>query len=145
MTKAEEEEARTILVLARAKAETVPPYALLALGRCYLALNHNEEAQEAFQQATEAAPDDPRGWSWLARAALGCGDLIAARRAAARTAELDPGNSDNHMLLGYVCWRQQDLSAAATALDRILQDAPDDPMARYLRDRVEATGRASSP
>lgn len=134
-------EAREVLSAAVEKMDPVPGSVLIELGRCHLAMNELIEARAAFRGATEINPDQPRGWSWLARTAIEADDLLTARRAAAQAARLAPDSTEYAMLLGYVCWRQQDHSQAIRALEGVVRRAPDEALAwRLLARAREASG-----
>jgi len=126
------EEARSVLITAHDMAKDTPPSALVLLGRCNLALERNDEALEVLQEAAEKGPNNPRYWSWLARAALASHDLLTARRAANQTVAIDSDNPHHHMMLGFVCMRQRDYEAAVASFEKTLQDSPNDRMAQFL-------------
>jgi len=95
------------------------------------------------RRLVDANADSADGWSLLGQAALASGDLLTARRASTRAAQIEAAHTDYWVLLAYVCWRQQDYRAAVIALERVLRDRPDDLIALYLLGRShEATGNA---
>lgn len=104
---------------------------LIALGRCRLARGAPEAAEDVLRQATRVDPESRAGWALLARAALSCRDLLTARTAAERAAELD-SVGENYLLLGYICWTQRDYAAAVRAAERVLRERREDSMALYL-------------
>jgi tetratricopeptide (TPR) repeat protein len=129
-------EAVGVLAPLNVKRQDLPAYVLIALGRSYLGLARELEAVAVLRQATAASPDSPGAWSWLARAALTAGDLVTARQAAARAADLDRDTGDSRILLGYVCLRQGDRGAAIQALQSALARHPEDPLALELLNRA---------
>lgn len=136
-------EALAVLAPLATRAQDPPAYILIALGRAHLGLHRSEEAMTALRRATQISPDTVAPWSWLARAALTAGDMVTARHAALRAADIEKNAADSHILLAYVCLRQGDRTAAVTALRVALQRQPDDPIALYLMERArDAAGPA---
>jgi Flp pilus assembly protein TadD len=83
-------------VAALARADTLAPGRpgiAFSLGRAQLALGNGSAAAAAFQAATVARPDDPRGWTGLGVARDLQGEHAAAREAYARALAIDPLNA----------------------------------------------------
>ncbi len=112
---------------------------LLALGRCELQLGEPERAKQVLQRAVNAEPINPRYWTWLARAALASNDFMTARRAAGQAKRLAPESAEHAMLLGFVCWRQEDYPAAAEALEQGNRLEPGEPMTLCLLGQTRAS------
>jgi cytochrome c-type biogenesis protein CcmH/NrfG len=107
----------------------------LALARSQLALRDNQAARALLRRVVEEHPHQPRAWALLARAALGCEDLLTARRASAEASRLDPAHSEYKLLLAYVCSRQADYPSAVPVLRAVIDRSPDDMMALFLLGR----------
>lgn len=130
------EEARRILTTLIEDDPSPNPSVLLDLGQCQMALHQVDEAKTLFRRVTQQAPASHEGWVWLARAAVLSGDLKTARGSAHQAASLQPAVTEYQLLLATVCWLQKDVPAALAALDRILQQQPDDRLALALRARI---------
>ena len=115
----------------------------LRKGAVLIQLGRLEEANEAFQKATELAPHKPEGYVGLAQLAIHEGrDLAAARQWARRAVECAPSAANYH-LLAIVCERQKDLEAAVAAAKRAVQLEPLQPEYRQTLTRLLAQWQAA--
>ncbi len=126
------EEAAEVLACASERGKDPPATALLDLGQASVELGRPDHAKTVLRQAVSQEPTLVSGWLWLVRASLACNDLTTARRSAQEAARLDPDNDEHHLLLAYVCLRQQDYPAATTAIQVVLRHHPQDPLALHL-------------
>lgn len=131
-------EAVAVLEPVTRKPGETPGYILVALGRAYVGIGRTDQARSTLRQATEASPTSASAWTWLARAAVSCNDLLTARQAAGKAVEIERESADPAILLGYVCLRQRDPEAAIRALEDALRRRPDDPLAQHLLDQARA-------
>lgn len=122
-----------------ARSGETPGYLLTALGRAYLETDRCDEAKSTLRTATQVSPESLSAWSWLARAALTCGDLGTAYEAALKAAELGKGAPEPLILLGYICIRQGNGPAAVRALEEALEKQPGDAMTLYLLSQARRT------
>ena len=104
---------------------------LVALGRCRLGLNEGDEAKEVLRRAVDTDPGNAGTWVLLARACATSKDLLTARRAAAQAVQIEPSNRIYRLLLGCICWEQQDRPATVAALEQV-QQGGDDALAMYM-------------
>ncbi|UCD27950.1 MAG: tetratricopeptide repeat protein [Planctomycetota bacterium] len=139
------QEALPILKSVANDVENVPVSLLTALGRCHLELGEAENAKVVFRRTVEIDNSHPRSWSLLARAALASDDLLTARQATDRAVQLDMNNGEYVLLLGYICWRQQDYLTAVQCLTQVLENNPNELMALYIMaDSHRALGDAKA-
>jgi Tfp pilus assembly protein PilF len=90
----------------------------LVLARFHLdiSLERCEVGLPAAEQAAGLLPNDPRAWTTLAGARLGCGDSAGARAAAEQALQLDPANAEGTYYLGQALAALGDRPAARLAL-----------------------------
>lgn len=135
------EEATAVFADIIAKDDKPETSMLIDLGWCHLALNRPDEAKAVFRRAIAGDPQNDIAFNALARAALASDDLLTARQASMQAVELRPNHVEHTLLLAYICWRQNDIQTAGKVLDRILASQPNDPLALYLKSKIdEAAG-----
>lgn len=108
------------------------------LGHRYLQAGSLSQAQEQYQAALEAVPDEPA-------ALLGLGDIQQRSRQPRLAAEFyrravaaEPTNADAYARLAEAYYQQGDVAAALSAWEQALALRPED---ARLRRRVEGVGR----
>ncbi len=122
-----------------------PPSVVNALCSSYLATARYEKAASLLRDQVSAHPDGATSWVLLARAATMMEDWTIARRSADRFAQLRPEDGAAHLLRGFVCWKQADLTAADDSLRRALAIDSEDPLAHLVLGWVlEDSGRDRS-
>ncbi len=119
-----------------------PSSVVTALCAGYLETARASEAGRLLREEVKRRPNNAKGWMLFARASVMMDDWMTARRCADQLERLLPHSSHAHLLRGFVCWKQNDLQAAADSLQRALAIDPDDALAHCLIGQVlEDTGR----
>jgi tetratricopeptide (TPR) repeat protein len=90
----------------------------VALGEMQLRLGRRVDARLSFQTATEADTASISAWIGLTKAALSLNDFARAELAAHKALSLAPDQSETHLTLGYVRFRQQRHDEALVAFRR---------------------------
>ncbi|MCK4593289.1 tetratricopeptide repeat protein, partial [bacterium] len=116
--------------------------ALYNIGLAYERAGKPAQAAKEYEAATRAAPDDPRGYSGLARIHLAAGDLSRALEYAETAAARDPAGTSTQKMLArtYIATRRfEQADAVIQTLHRLV---PKDPEIGVLEGRLaERTGR----
>jgi len=125
-----------------AARQDVPPSVVAALCTSYLETARPEDAKRLLRDEVERHPEHARNWMLLARASMAVGDWMTARRSVDQLRQLAPRSAEAHLLRGFVCWKQDDPTAALEAVKRALELEPDDAYAHCLMGQVlEELGR----
>jgi protein O-GlcNAc transferase len=106
------------------------------LGNLCTRLNRRDEAEQAYLNVTQHAPDRPEGYEALVQLYLTTEwKLPVARTFASRAAQLRP-SPQNYFLLAQVCKKIGDRAGALTALEQALSMDPDNVPCRRLYDEL---------
>jgi tetratricopeptide (TPR) repeat protein len=98
----------------------------MALGECYLQVNRSRDAREAFEFATQSAPQNAQAWLGLGKAGLQIGDLRRAEISLKRSLSIDSASSEANLLLGYIRLKQNNLSEAMASFKKASALEPSD-------------------
>lgn len=88
------------------------------LGESQLHLDRTHDARASFETATQLNPSLVGGWQGIGKVALAGNDLRRAELAIRKAVALDPGDAQNHLLMGYL---------------RLKQDRPGDAMVSFRK------------
>ncbi|MHC8509836.1 MAG: tetratricopeptide repeat protein [Rhodospirillales bacterium] len=106
------------------------------LGRVYMALQHHEDALEAFDQAQAAGLNEPALQAWRAEALNGLERYEPAEDAAQAALAEDSHLSRAHMALGVSRLERGDAKGAHAPLNRALLYDPESAAANFHRARL---------
>lgn len=109
-------------------------------GNSELFLEHNEAAEQAFDNAIGADRYDASGWAMKSRLLLERGDVMQAIRHARRAIDLDRSLGLAHVLLGLAELRRGDVELAEASLRRALEINPDDSFAKQAMKELKGIG-----
>lgn len=114
------------------RASQPTPPRLLAMLREGVSLDEQGQVQEAmarFQQATQAHPDSADAWAALGMTEYHLFGAPSAEASLQRALQIDPARVDVIEKFGMVLQEQRRYEDAALAFERLLQLAPDHPLA----------------
>ncbi len=114
----------------------------IMMGDSLLALNRPREARTAFQRATAAAPDEPKAWICLAKAAVALDDPDEVILAARQVISLSGESLEVATLLGHALMRQGRIPQAKKVLTAAAARYPQDATLQCMLGRCyEALGQ----
>jgi VWFA-related protein len=122
------ETALTVFTQATATGET-RPWVLYALGMSHAALGHAAESVAAWERVRQAAPDFEPVYLDLADSYAEAGDLTRALTTLRNAETRWPRSADVQSAIGVIHVRRGAVDAGITALKKVADAKPDDPLA----------------
>jgi len=114
------------------KEYEAPAWVYAMLGDSYMAMHRPRDAREAYVRATDMEPSSPGVWSNLAKAALASNDADRAVLSARQSLQLDPGQLDSKLIMGYALIRSRQTERAVRFLTEAVPMHPENATLRCL-------------
>lgn len=139
------DQARVARLMQRLEANPSDAAALVALGDVYFRAGDYNSAGSWMDKAVALDPGNVRARLALGAALFNLGDAADARRQWLRVIALDPGNVEAHYDLGFLYLSEDppDLAEAKKMWSRLLELAPDSPVAKTVATHLEALEKRS--
>ncbi len=118
--------------------------AVRALAMCYERLGEPRRAKQLLRDLLDRDPDDARAWWLLATISAEQSDWATARECLRQGEQISPHLSHWRLLRAYLAWRQEDNADAMAILRGLLQDQPEDTLARSFLGQINDDVAAES-
>jgi tetratricopeptide (TPR) repeat protein len=106
------------------------------LGLCYLKMGRTEDAVVAFERELSRAPGEFFVLYYLGYAQEKLGNLNNARQRVEAALRVEPESTEANKLHGKILFKQGQITAALTAVEKAVKHDPLDAENRYLRARI---------